>query len=468
MPTRLLAAVWLVASVASAVRLAVALPQPAGSERTDALSDWHLPGETTHGHYQIELKCQACHDRGGGVREQSCVDCHGAALKAGRDTHPKSKFDDPSNAHLLTVLDARSCLACHEEHVADRIGQMAARADAPMGVSVPQDFCWQCHEDVADDRPSHVGLAFDTCSNVGCHNYHDNTALYENFLAKHLDEPSVLDDPRRPPPSRPKPPTDPLTPADQDAPPEVAARAGQDGRSGHDEHVLAWSQSGHAAAGVNCTACHQPEAAGATSGVWSDAVATATCAGCHASETDGWHDGLHGMRPAAGLEPMRPELARLAMRPEVAGVALDCNVCHGPHRADTQLAAADSCLTCHDDTHSRAWSETTHAVLWRDEQSALASGDDSLAGTGVSCATCHLPRTEDGVEHNQSATLQPREKMVRTVCLDCHGAQFALDAMADPDGVATCYGQPPAGAVDSLEMVRRWFEQKAARRSGYR
>ena len=450
-----LLAVWILASAVSSYRLTKALPASANLSSVDRLSGWHLPGETTHGHGQIELKCQACHDRGGGVREESCHECHGAALKDARDTHPKKKFDDPSNAHMLTILDARSCLSCHAEHAADRTEKM--------GVSVPQDFCWQCHQDVAEDRPSHAEMAFDSCSNAGCHNYHDNTALYENFLSKHLDEPSLLEDGRvtarvRAWAERGRNALGPpLGLDDQDGP-------GDSTDAAYEAHVVAWSQSGHAAAGVNCSACHQPSG-DSESSVWSDAVSTATCGRCHQDNVDGWHDGLHGLRPAAGLPPMRPELARLPMQASATGTKLDCNVCHGPHETNTLTAAADSCLQCHADSHSLAWTETAHAELWRSEVAATSTGDNSRLGIGVSCATCHLPRRDDGsVEHNQNATLEPSEKMVRQVCLNCHGTQFSLDALASEQAASQCYGQSPTAEVDSLEMVRRWFEQQDARR----
>ena len=67
-----------------------------------------------------------------------------------------------------------------------------------MGVTVPQDYCFHCHEDIAVDRPSHQGLAFNSCAIAGCHNYHDNSALYEKFLYKHLDEPDCLAEPLNP------------------------------------------------------------------------------------------------------------------------------------------------------------------------------------------------------------------------------------------------------------------------------
>ena len=178
MTTKVLAAVWLLASIAASVRMGLALPKPAVSEAVDTASAMFLPGQTTHGHYQIELKCQACHDRGGGVRESSCTDCHGESLAASRDIHPKKKFEDPSNVHLLTIIDARSCVACHAEHEPTRTHEM--------GVSIPNDFCWQCHQDVAEERPSHEGMAYDSCSNAGCHNYHDNSALYTRTSSRSI------------------------------------------------------------------------------------------------------------------------------------------------------------------------------------------------------------------------------------------------------------------------------------------
>ena len=57
------------------------------------------------------------------------------------------------------------------------------------------DFCVACHsegdQDVRWDRPSHADLAFDTCASAGCHNYHDNRALYEDFLVEHAGGPAL-------------------------------------------------------------------------------------------------------------------------------------------------------------------------------------------------------------------------------------------------------------------------------------
>ena len=37
------------------------------------------------------------------------------------------------------------------------------------------------------------------------------------------------------------------------------------------------------------------------------------------------------------------------------------------------------------------------------------------------------------VQHNQNETLRPNEKMIRTVCLNCHGTSFSIDSLADDE-----------------------------------
>ena len=50
-----------------------------------------------------------------------------------------------------------------------------------------------CLIETPEQRPSHKDFAFNSCATAGCHNYHDNRALYENFLSKHSDELDMLD-----------------------------------------------------------------------------------------------------------------------------------------------------------------------------------------------------------------------------------------------------------------------------------
>ncbi len=402
------------------------------------------PGPLSAGHHQLEQACGACHVSpmgGGEVLQQACVNCHGDELKTARDAHPQSKFTDPRNADRLAHLDARYCLACHVEHAPERT--------RPMAVTLPDDFCVHCHADIAEDRPSHQGMAFDTCASAGCHNYHDNRALYEDFLVKGADQPLLLEIARiaAPAPLADKHP-DWQIPAEvpqPDAPREQLSA----------EAVADWLASGHAEAGINCSGCHQPQGV-----AWQAKPTLQTCQGCHAGEAQGFFAGKHGMRlnPDLPVElaPMRPELGLLAFTDESAGHELSCTSCHGAHRVDRVAAAVEACLGCHADEHSMAYQGSPHQQLWQAEQRG-----ELPAGSGVSCASCHLPRETAEVhgqerrlvQHNQNANLRPNEKMLRGVCLDCHGLPFALDALADPQLLKNNFRGAPAQHVPSVDMA---------------
>src|SRR5690606_26175013 len=147
-----------------------------------------VPGRTSDGHHQIEIACTACHTApfaGRDAMQAACEGCHLDVLKAARDSHPKATFTDPRNAARTAVLDARYCTTCHVEH--------RPAATREMGVTLPDDFCVLCHENIGGERPSHADFGFATCASAGCHNYHDNRALYEDFLLKHAGEPPLLE-----------------------------------------------------------------------------------------------------------------------------------------------------------------------------------------------------------------------------------------------------------------------------------
>lgn len=413
-----------------------------------------LPGETTHGHYQIELSCSACHDVGMGVREQSCLDCHGAELKAANDSHPKSKFTDPRNADRLNLIDASNCITCHREHQ-----PALTRA---MGVTMPDDYCYHCHQQTLIDRPSHRDFAFDSCATAGCHNYHDNTALYESFLVKHGSEPDFKQPATRPVrdlrgyllAERPKAIQPALTVADADPPVPATTNV-----------LHGWASTAHARAGVNCSSCHLVALTEGGAKQWLDRPGHLGCVDCHRDEPRGFLAGHHGMRLAQGLAPMTPALARLPMQAGAAHRDLTCASCHGAHEFDTRVAAVESCLHCHDDPHSRSFRDSPHFALWEAELAGTGP-----AGSGVSCATCHLPResetigdtTRVRVQHNQNNNLRPNEKMIRSVCLDCHGLGFALDALADRVLIQNNFNGRPAAHLESIDLaLRRQLEKSA-------
>lgn len=453
-PTKLWA-FWIVLSILFAVGLTYALSIEEPEERgtltamRDQLRKSFLPGPSTHGHHQIEMACGTCHTDSFGEKEvlqDACTSCHAAELKTARDSHPRSKFTDPRNAARTELLDARWCVTCHIEHKPEQT--------LAMGVTLQQDYCVVCHEKVGEERPSHQGMSFMTCADAGCHNYHDNTALYEAYLFKHADQPAILDEgvlPKRnfiemvymmegyPIDQY---PIEPIEAPDYNGQ-ELALEADEEAK---------WLTTKHAQQGVNCSACHKE----GTSEEWVKKPGIEQCKSCHGDESETFKQGQHGIRLAVGLSPMTPSQAQIPMHEEAAHLELGCSSCHSGHEMDTQKAAAEACVGCHADDHSTAYKNSKHANLWNAEVQGL-----SPEGSGVSCASCHMPRIEytSGyverilVQHNQNFTLQPNEKMIRTSCQTCHGLQFSIDSLADSKLILNNFNGLPSHRVESIDLA---------------
>lgn len=439
-------------------------------------------------HHQFEMACQTCHtsdafDDVARVRKdinKTCVTCHKAELKASDDSHPKSKFTNPRMAAFWEKVDARFCTSCHLEHVPD---ETLAGA-----LTLAGDFCVACHsegeQDVRQNRPSHAELTFDTCASAGCHNFHDNRALYEDFLVKHGKAPWTLETPVIEAAAIARAPSQ---PGDLEA--YLASITAPDPvPEGEIEHE--WAASAHAAADVGCGGCHAPERETEEEILanWIEKPDESVCADCHRNQAKTFALGRHGMRRHTKIaDPRRPSdifktlgykdppeammrmldayladpdvpvamstaEARVSLLPEAHGRDLTCNTCHAPHAQDLTLAAVDSCLTCHNDDHSTAYKDSPHYALWTAEQA-----EELPPGSGVSCATCHMPQTARGDEvrtnHNQNDTLRPNEKMIRATCLSCHGLSFAIDALADPGLVANNFSGQPIRHIESIDWA---------------
>lgn len=406
-----------------------------------------ISGEPSHGHHQIEMACTACHSdgfSGADVMQQACVNCHAEDLELANDSHPRKKFLDPRNAPLLSHLDARQCVTCHVEHKPE--------ITRSMGVTLAGDFCFHCHSDIAEDRPSHRDFAFDSCASAGCHNFHDNRNLYEDFLIAHVGQPELLPHPQLPKRTavqawlRENPHKRPLRLQDADIP----VTAGEPGEA--TQLAANWADSVHAQVNVNCSSCH---ADGKMQ--FSSREIVEQCGSCHSEQREAFTQGKHGMRLSdklpqdfvANSSAMSPQQALLPMRPDASG-ELSCASCHSPHETDLQFAAVEACLGCHSDDHSLAFMESAHFKAW-------SAGD---AG-GVSCASCHLPRENRvdpqgeriTVNHNQNHNLRPNDKMLPT-CLNCHGAEFALAALADKELIAHNFNRKPAAEHETFELIR--------------
>ncbi len=415
-----------------------------------------MPGAMTGGHHQIGVACEACHTDSFTDKEdmqKACESCHGEQRKKPFDSHPRAKFTDPRNADRLENIDALHCITCHVEHKPE-ITQKT-------GLTQPVDFCVHCHQDIAEERPSHAGMGFETCASAGCHNFHNNRALYTDFLVKHMHEADMLDKQKMParefasvlediatyPHDR--YPVGKLEVKDMDAP---------EGMQVADDIVHDWVTTAHAGSGVNCTACHMVSGEDDKK-VWDDHPDHRACQTCHDIEVNQFMQGKHGMRLKSGLSPMTPAQARLPMKADSHDTELTCNTCHQTHAYKLETAAVEACLGCHDDKHSIAYKNSSHYELWQKE-----SKGELPEGSGVSCATCHMPRTSIDVsdwlrrvvvQHNQNATLVPNEKMIRPVCLNCHGLGFSIDALADEDLVQRNFKGKPSKHINSIDMAEQ-------------
>lgn len=407
-----------------------------------------LLGQTTHGHHQIEMACDSCHGDafdGEKVMQKACVSCHGEELKRVKDTHPIKKFRDPRNADTLEQLDALQCKTCHREH--------KPGLTSDMGVTLPIDYCFRCHQEIADDRKSHKDLKFDTCASAGCHNYHDNKALYEDFLVKH----GVGDELKAQPivfsrdyaqvlKKLSKEPVVALTADDHDAPANLV----------DNKAIADWLASGHADSGINCSDCHYQKNEDSGKKEWLKKPEHTVCQSCHRDEVKGFGEGRHGMRLAQGMSPMKVSMAKITMKEKAHNKSLDCQSCHGGHRYDTKKAAVDACMSCHDDEHTNNYKKSPHYQQWLKAEHAEIDADE-----GISCATCHMPRfvgeyrdeEVTRVEHNQNNNLRPNEKMIRSVCMNCHGLGFSIDSLADSELVKNNFSGKPSVHIKSIEWA---------------
>ena len=68
------------------------------------------------------------------------------------------------------------------------------------------------------------------------------------------------------------------------------------------------------------------------------------------------------------------------------------------------------------------------------------------------------------VQHNQSDNLRPGEKMLRPVCMNCHGLGFATDALADRTLVNNNFLGEPRTRIRSLDMVAQRMKALAEKR----
>ena len=279
--------------------------------------------------------------------------------------------------------------------------------------------------------------------------------LYEKFLVANAGQPSVLEhwqqQEYRPKSSLLIPKKPALKIEDANAPPafENTAIAQQ------------WHQDSHAKAGINCNDCHQ----NTNSNEWIEKPNQDQCANCHAHESRSFTQGKHGMRLSEALShslsAVSPKDSQLPFKTQALHAAQGCNACHSAHDFNTKKAAVSACLECHNDEHSNNFLTSAHGKLWQQSQNLESF-------QSVSCASCHMPREyvkSNGkdvliVQHNQNNNLKPNEKMIRPVCMKCHGLEFAINALADEALIKNNFSGKPTTYIPSIDWALKREKQE--------
>ena len=218
-----------------------------------------------------------------------------------------------------------------------------------------------------------------------------------------------------------------------------------------------WQTSAHALTEVNCSSCHQD----AETKQLVVKPTQESCRSCHEYAVDTFLLGKHGIRTLEGLSPLTPAMAHLPMKESAMGLQMSCNTCHDVHSVNTSQAAVDSCLMCHNDPHSLNYKSSPHAQII--EISSLPRPNQDA----VTCATCHLPREKVGesilVNHNNTYVLKPRDRMVKDVCMNCHGVEHAYNSIFDDNLVETNFAQPPTLKMQTFQLVRDLEKKRSSK-----
>jgi len=231
--------------------------------------------------------------------------------------------------------------------------------------------------------------------------------------------------------------------------------------------VKQWESSAHALNDINCSSCHQSEETKAF-------VANPnyeSCQSCHENSVDTFLLGKHGIRLLEGMDPLTPSIAQIPMKHDAFDKQMTCNACHNVHTINTMQASVDACLTCHNDNHSLNYENSKHAQVVFAKQSSLPRPGDEM----VTCATCHLPRVGKkkgeeivfaGVNHNNTYTLKPRNRMVGEVCMNCHGVEYSYNSIFDDELVEANFDRPPTLEHQSFDLMRASELRRTGNSSG--
>ncbi len=350
----------------------------------------YKPGPLLSGHERFGTACQACHERWSDPSEEKCIVCHQHLKKD--DTHSAKAMANPVKAVIPAELEKLGCVSCHMEHMADIISS---------GYTGPLDFCIGCHP-VDKLNLGHKKFGNKSCAESSCHNYHYNLPVEEFKTSSNVRLlPSTIKVVKPEPKERFKA-TDEV----------MEAMRGSKFYKSNKIISAQYNLSDHNGTEATCDKCHKTKL-----GLRTLQPSINVCMSCHEYQTRTFGFGRHGAPSRLKVAPAEDESAQVG-----------CGSCHDVHSLRQENSRYQACVRCHENDHELNYSKSGHSRYLTDPVFNLKPMK------GADCATCHMPLMENAqgaTMHNESYTSSSRWKMAETVCVRCHGLEFALRGLYD-------------------------------------
>jgi hypothetical protein len=74
--------------------------------------------------------------------------------------------------------------------------------------------------------------------------------------------------------------------------------------------------------------------------------------------------------------------------------------------------------------------------------------------------------TRVAVNHNNSFTIRPRDRMVKEVCIACHGLEFAMNSIYDDGLVENNFQGHPDRRHQTLDMIEAVVAEEKTEQTG--
>lgn len=375
----------------------------------------HAPLSSAHA--RLEADCQACHEPWNGATSEKCLSCHKRNLA--HDTHSKERLINPVKAKPVDRLKEASCIECHREH-------QPVKAS---GYTGPEGLCAKCHPPESLPPGRHFSGEKGSCQKAGCHRYHTNITYREIAYGNRLRflQTSKIIAKKEPAPYK-KLDINELERMRKDSfysvKPAVTSR---------------YEISRHSGGEATCGSCHKSE-----NGSVELAPKVTVCLPCHKTETKTFLNGAHGAAERSHNTG--------AFFGHETGERVTCGSCHDSHSLRLEDARIKACEKCHDSAHSKSYRGSGHYRYLSDPTFA------SKKLTGVDCAGCHMPRlheTGGATDHNESLSVSTKERMARTVCVQCHGLYFSLSSLYNDIIVTSNFTYSPKSGTEQIEYAFR-------------